>query len=244
METTLIELLNSNTRLDSIFFDKDSHTYTYKNGEKFKGVTGWIGEYKKPFDREKISKGVAYKTGRSQEDVLAEWDDTLATSQDYGNGVHDAIENLVNIGTWDDTYDRELTNFMTIMKDYGLTPIRCELTVYNEDIRRASNVDLLCMRDDEIVVLDFKTPAKGIKFDAYKDQKMLYPINILPDASYYHYSLQLDIYAYWLEEKYNLPVASDHWILYIREDQAEMIITADVREQTLKLHEWENSKLK
>jgi ATP-dependent exoDNAse (exonuclease V) beta subunit len=231
-------------RLADIAFDKDAHIYTYKNGTKFKGVTGWIGEYKKPFERDKMSKAVAYRTGRTQEEVLDEWDTNLAASQVYGNGVHDAIEQLILTGAYDDTYGQELDNFLLTMTQYDLTPVACELTVYNEDINRASNIDLLCTRGDEIVVVDFKTPEKGIKFEAYKNQKMLYPINILDDCSFIHYSLQLDIYAYWLEQKYGMNVASDKWILYLRADQAEMYISADVREQTLKLHEWELSKQK
>ena len=239
-----IEQFLVDPRHNDILFDKDAHIYTYKDGTKFKGVTGWIGEYKTPFERDKISKGVAYRTGRTQEEVLAEWDTNLATSQVYGNGVHDAIEQLILTGAYDETYGKELDNFLLTMTQYDLTPVACEMTVFNDEIKRASNIDLLCTRGDEIVIVDFKTPEKGIKFEAYKNQKMLYPINILDDCSFVHYSLQLDIYAYWLEKKYDMNVASDKWILYLREDQAEMYITADVREQTLKLHQWELSKQK
>lgn len=234
--------LISNKRRDLISFDKDRHEYTYRDGRKFKGVTGWIGEFKNPFDKEGASLGVARKEGISQAEVLARWDEQLRVSQDYGNGVHDAIEHMIATGEIDPKFSVELENVLDALDQFDLTPIACEYTVYNEDVERASNIDLICDRDGQVVLVDFKTPEKGIKFEAYKNQKMLYPV-VLPDCSYYHYSLQLDIYAYWLETKYGMDVAPDRYLMYLREDDVKMYLTADVREQTLKMHEW-HSKTK
>lgn len=234
---TMKHNLISNSRRDLISFDKERHEYTYRDGRKFKGVTGWISDFKNPFDKEGASLGVARKEGISQAEVLARWDEQLRVSQDYGNGVHDSIEQMIATGEINPVYSVELENVLYALDHNDLTPIACEYTVYNEDVERASNIDLICERDGQIVLLDFKTPEKGIKFEAYKNQKMQYPV-VLPDCSYYHYSLQLDIYAYWLESKYGMNVATDKYLLYLRGEEVKMYLTADVREQTLQMHAW------
>lgn len=46
---------------------------------------------------------------------------------------------------------------------------------------------------------DFKTNKKGIEMKAFRNQKMLYPLDNLPNCNYWIYSLQLSVYAFILE---------------------------------------------
>ncbi len=71
----------------------------------------------------------------------------------------------------------------------------------------AGQPDLL-MRDTEgnIVVVDWKR-SKGIRFE--NDRGALkYPLQHLPDANYWLYALQLNVYRYILESEYGMAVSS------------------------------------
>lgn len=206
-----------NHRLNKhISFNKEAHTYHYKD-EQFSGVTGWIGSYCKPFDREKMSKVVAYKEGKTQQEVLDLWQ----YLNEYGNEVHDIIEYYINNGLESERV--ELALFKECCKEYNLTPIAGEFVIYDKSIKKASPVDILAIRDGKLVVVDLKTMYKPIKYKAYRDKKMIHPLNQLPDTAYYKYSLQTSIYQKWLSDIYKVPVDDTAYVFHIHEDTYEVI---------------------
>ena len=75
------------------------------------------------------------------------------------------------------------------------------------ELRIAGQADLVIVDGNEFSVLDFKT-SKEIKKNGFFDQKkkkkakMHYPLNNLDDTNYWHYTLQLSLYA-WIIEKNN-----------------------------------------
>jgi hypothetical protein len=91
---TMQQILNHPRNRD-IFYEPKSHTYWYQLEEQYDGITKWIGRYKNPFDRQGISMAVARRDGKTQKEVLKEWDNKRDTSAEYGNFVHDAIERWV-----------------------------------------------------------------------------------------------------------------------------------------------------
>lgn len=224
---TAQKLLNHPNR-NFIKFDPIKHEYFYnkygdfrksKDTEKWNGITSIIGEYKQPFDREGISKGVAYRDGRTQDDVLAEWDKKRDDAIDYGNSVHDALDVLINNGEYREEHTDEIEGVLKILEDLELTPVCGEYVIFDDEIKRASPIDLICLdRFDRLVALDYKTPAKGIEFNGYKDTKMLYPLYNYPDSNYYHYSLQLNIYKDFMD-RWGLNFSQESYILYVREKE-------------------------
>lgn len=227
----------------SIKFDKDKHKYWYADNplefnKEFKGVTSLIGDYKNPFERDRISKFVAMREGVSQEEVLDQWDETRDNAIEYGNLIHDSIEIMDETGEINEKCETELANYAKECRLYGLESVASEWVVYDEDIERASAVDKLFYRADDgkYVLADMKTPEKGIKYEAYKNQKMLYPLRNLPDSSYWHYSLQLTIYRRWLKDKYDIDVADDSYLIYIRDNVCEFILTANLDKEVEALY--------
>jgi hypothetical protein len=236
----LKEKLLSNPRNQFIEFDRVKHEYYYTKGKRqqFHGVTSWIGQYKNPFDRMGKSANTARKLGISQQEVLEMWDDNNKGAIDYGNSVHDAVEEYFTHGLVNETYETEIDNADRILELYGIEVIACEFVVYDETVKRASPIDIVGYRasSNEIVVVDTKTPEKGIKYEGYNGQKMLYPFRYLDDCSYNHYSMQTTVYRKWLKELYNLPVAEDAYLLYLRGDAVEMIPTVDMTEEIQELY--------
>ena len=52
---------------------------------------------------------------------------------------------------------------------------------------------------DEVHIKDYKT-SKSIDFEAFMDNKMLEPVQELPDTNYSKFTLQLSLYGWMLEE--------------------------------------------
>jgi hypothetical protein len=222
-----------------IVFDPEQHVYFYNLTEKFDGVTGWISKYKQPFNREAISMAVARRDGKSQDQVLSEWDDKRDTSAAYGNFAHNAIERWVN-GQRRLKGQKEYIDLVKpVLEAEGLRPISAEFVVYDEDIERASPIDLLCVRETtgKLVVVDIKTYEKGVEWQGYKDAMLLYPLHHLPDANFYHTSLQTGLYVKWLKEKYECEVEDEGYILHLRPPQCSLVKCVNTQKEVELMYE-------
>lgn len=102
--------------------------------------------------------------------------------------------------------------------------IYSEIGAYLIDYLISGTIDILCIRDTDFVILDWKTNRKGLQFEAgyfEKDKttipqqetnkyivtkdKMNPPIQHMPDCNGTHYTLQLSIYALMVELILNIP---------------------------------------
>ena len=67
--------------------------------------------------------------------------------------------------------------------------------------------DIVIKNGDEVIIGDWKTNAE-IKTKGYFDKKtkktqcMRFPLNKIPDVNFYHYSLQLSLYMWLLQQQY------------------------------------------
>ena len=90
-----------------------------------------------------------------------------------------------------------------------------EIGVYNIDLLVSGLVDLLAVKGNKFIIIDWKTNKSDIKFESGYFEKdnmnritskfiatnkyMYYPINLIPDSVGHKYSLQLSTYAYLIE---------------------------------------------
>lgn len=107
--------------------------------------------------------------------------------------------------------------------DKGYT-IYSEIGAYLIDYLVSGTIDVLCVRSDNFVILDWKTNREGLKFESGyykkdkssvpnqltdvwipKDQRMLPPLAQLPDCNGFHYTMQLSLYAYMTEYILGIP---------------------------------------
>lgn len=234
----LKQQIEQHERNEFISFDADVHTYTYSCGtrnENFGGVTSWFSKYFQPFDAEKIAGFIAYRDGISVDEVFDSWD----MARGYGNYLDTLIGGYINEGKYKQM--PEVQFFIQAMKEKNLTPLKSEWVIYDEDINRASAIDVICSNEnDELVVVDLKSMEKEIKKEGYKGATMSYPLNNLQDAKFYKQSLQVSTYQHWLNNKYGLPVADEGYVLRIRPDFYEWIQTENLEEEIIKLYEFEN----
>ena len=70
----------------------------------------------------------------------------------------------------------------------------------------AGQIDVLVKDGNDIHILDYKTNAKGMEMNSYFDRKkkkakmMYYPLSNIEDCMFQHYTLQLSLYAWMLQQ--------------------------------------------
>lgn len=117
----------------------------------------------------------------------------------------------------------EIYRVFQFYTDRGYT-IYSEIGMFLIDYLISGTIDILCIRDNDFVILDWKTNRNGLQFESgyYKKDKttkpaqltnqwvskkeyMLPPLNYLPNCNGYHYSMQLSMYAKGVELILGIP---------------------------------------
>lgn len=102
--------------------------------------------------------------------------------------------------------------------------IYSEIAVFDPELLISGTIDILCYKPTDFVILDWKTNRDGLKFESgyfKKDKtripnqltnewvrnnnKMLPPLNHLPECNGSHYTMQLSNYALLTERILNIP---------------------------------------
>jgi ATP-dependent exoDNAse (exonuclease V) beta subunit len=182
----------------SVILDHETHTYTNTDtGEKYTSVTTLIGNYKKPFDKDKWSKYVAQRDGLTQKEVLDKWSDITVTAQNRGTNVHLVMENFIKFNKIEKGYEELVDSF--IKKTNGVilpnSKILSEELLYNHEYKLAGTADLIIENNNFFHIMDFKTNKKFNFINKYNDY-FYEPIDYLPQCEFTTYTIQMSIYAY------------------------------------------------
>lgn len=211
-----------------IRFVEKTHQYFDPQNKEYRSVSKLIQTIKPKFDREEISLRMAQKKAReegipveqAQGIILAEWDRKRDSSSDWGNFIHNGIEDYLNTGTTHKDLlpiGKQIASF--IAPFYKYYP---EAILYDSEFGIAGQTDLTVVRqrtkNSVVDFYDYKTnEQKGIYYDSilrHQDGKikkhinkfLLEPLSHLEDCNYNHYALQLSIYAYMAERTFGIKV--------------------------------------
>lgn len=129
----------------------------------------------------------------------------------------------------------EIYNVFNYYTNAGYT-IYSEIGAFLIDYLTSGCIDVLCLREDQFVIGDWKTNRGGLKFEAgyYKKDKtqrptqetdfwvskkefLLPPVNHLPHCNGSIYNLQLSKYAFMVEQILGIPCAG-LWLAHIDSD--------------------------
>lgn len=118
---------------------------------------------------------------------------------------------------------KEIYDVFDYYTNAGYT-IYSEIGVFDPELLISGTIDILCIKDDQFVILDWKTNRDGLKFESgyYKKDKttipnqltnkwvrkydkMLPPLNHLDECNGSHYTMQLSIYARLVERILEIP---------------------------------------
>jgi hypothetical protein len=98
--------------------------------------------------------------------------------------------------------------FINFVKDHPhLKPYRTEWVVFNEDIKISGSIDMVYENPDgTLSIYDWKRSKSISRINTFNKFALTPCICHLPDSNFWHYALQLNMYKYILESKYNKTV--------------------------------------
>ena len=200
-------------------FDKDFWS-AYKALEKLIPKEYWAAEKKSLLNSKTINKEILslYSISedtfnKTQQDILDEWDKKNKESCDRGTKIHAQLENQYYKHPKNITLQKYgIGGKFECKKDYNELDLNCgvypEYLIYytskDNILRVAGQIDLLIKNGNEIYIIDYKTNTSidlksGFDTKTKKNATMQYPLNNLMDCNYYHYTLQLSMYAYMVQ---------------------------------------------
>jgi len=196
----------------TLLFSEPDHRYYWDEQPdvKLTSVSTLIGMYHEKFDSELRSKKYAEKHNMSQEEVLQMWEDKKVKSQIKGTLYHKKKEDelLSKQGVFRHPEVEGVKQALDITElKPGIYP---ELIVYHPKYNIVGTADYVeIFPDNSFILKDWKT-SKKLDFEGFpvwnpktyrrEPKKMFAPLNHLSDCNGTHYTLQLSIYSYLLEE--------------------------------------------
>lgn len=206
--------LNKHARDDSIVFYKEPHEYHVNDKKMKKSVTKLVHDCFPEFNKEKIAKNIVHKQFNKQDsqyyqmtenDILEKWEANKNEACDAGTFLHESIELYYNDCEFVNT-TKEFTFFENFEKDHAnLKAYRTEWEIYYEEKSIAGSVDMVFQNQDgTFSIYDWKRSKKIEKSNRFEFG--LNDFDHLPNTNFWHYSLQLNIYKFILEMKYDFVI--------------------------------------
>ena len=219
---------NRHPRDLQIEFDEPTHRYTVNGScEGWSSCTGFLHAFFPHFDPDATIRKMMSSPkwteskyyGMTAEEIKNQWSASgkeasgsgtlmhLAIEQHH-NGAHDLIDPEVK-------KTKEWEYFLNYWKDCGddLEPYRTEWEVWSEEHKLAGSIDMVYRRksDGKFVIYDWKR-SKEIK-TANDFETGYAPLDHLPHCNYWHYTLQLNVYKWFLETFYGLEIADLYLVI-------------------------------
>ena len=206
-------------RENLITFDEKEHVYTFRGVRVPRSVTGLLHAYTQEFVpqlalavmRPEKREELAACGAVTDDEILARWRINGEVQRARGQLLHYHAEQTLNGREVEEPHSPELMQACCLINSFlpahGLRPFRTEVCLHHEGLRVAGQADLICIDgDSRLVVCDWKR-SREIRVDnPFRSLKE--PLQNLPDCNYWHYALQLNLYAYIIEDQYGYEVGS------------------------------------
>lgn len=187
-------------------------------------VTGLVKQYFPKFDADHILDAVdasrkpfwarskRYK-GMTKAQIKAQWSKHGKESRDKGTALHKAIENYYLLQLWSiekevkpSDQSKEWLQFTDYARKCTDEPFNVEWVVYSDQAHGiVGTIDMVYLKQAEgkklvLKLVDWKR-TKAIKM--WAQDAGTGPCACVPNANFFHYSLQLNVYKYILENFYD-----------------------------------------
>ncbi len=229
--------MNPHPRDQCIVFDEGPHIYTVNGDSGFTSVTTWLHSHFERFDSDKIAQGIVQRGcpvgskyhGMSKAEIIKSWKDNGAEASAAGTRLHENIERFYNGVPVDkearDSPDYRLFDAFLGSCPVSLTPYRTEWMVWDAERRLAGSIDMVFVNDDgELSIYDWKR-CKDIRKHAFQGKTSSTEcISHIPDSNYWHYALQLNVYAWLLENNYGKTVKDLQLVVLHPRQQCPLVL--------------------
>jgi len=219
----------NNISSNNIFLEKENHIYQLNDDPnfEFKSVTTFVGDFFEKFDAPAVASKLTVSHPKykhmTAEELLAVW----KKKSEYGTFVHEEIEFYINDKT-PPTDDRSIraVKWLNGYKMQSTYELLSEKIIYSKELNLAGTIDLLMydQKSDSYIIIDWKTSSK-IDTSSYRHKTGNHDITRnLEDCNFNHYSLQLSLYRYILENYYGLKV-NNQMIVHITDTDCRGYMT-------------------
>lgn len=207
---------NSHERDAHLQFFEDTHTYLLNGKKVTTSVTTFVKKSFNEFDADLVIKKMmsgrnwtsSKYYGKNEDEIKQIWETNRIQASTLGTKLHKSIELFYNQETITDIQgiEKEFNMFKQFYNDHKhLIPYRTEWEVYDEHIDIAGSIDMVYKnKDGTIDIFDWKRSKEITKENRWDTGK--FPVHHLPDSNFWHYSLQLNMYKYILENNYGKTV--------------------------------------
>lgn len=243
--TTLLSIINPDIKDNNLLFNEEEHKYIIKNKIlKLVSVTQFIQYFFNEFSSSKAIKQIRKSPnyiqskyfGVSDSEIMKQWLDIKKEAIDKGINMHRDIEKFFNKELCIHEM-KHINHFSEWYNDIGqhIEPYRTEWKIYDEDIKIAGCIDFVSKNNDETFdIYDWKRSKRINLTNIW--EKGLYVCNILDNCNYNHYSIQLNMYKYILENKYDKKIKNMYLvILHPNNDNYVLMKINDMSEQIKKM---------
>ncbi len=234
-------------------YDQTQRSYVL-NGKKLRSVSSLIGDLKPIFDKEAVSKKVALKEGKSQEDVLKAWEEKANLGRDKGEKLHNYITSKITSEEDDlvailEDKTQPMQAFDKIWKKLQ-QQCQAELVAQEYEVNDieygvTGRLDALFKftigNKETFHLLDWKT-GKFRSENRY--EKLLDPFSEFDNAEFITYSIQISLYRLMLERAMNKKFdggasdckIGDSYLVHLSDEgEARVHKALDLR---IKIHDW------
>jgi len=212
---TYLAKKNPHERDSHITFDEGPHIYTIDGCSDYTSVTTWNHSHFPHFNPDaiidKMMKSKKWSDSRyfgmSKQEIKDLWKKNGNEASSAGTKMHYDIECFYNNETVNND-STEYEYFLRFHRIIGSTmrPYRTEWMVWDEDLKLAGSIDMIFENPDgTLQIYDWKR-CKEIKKLNRWESATTECISHLPNANFWHYSLQLNTYKWLIEKKYGKSV--------------------------------------
>tara|TARA_B100000700_G_C14834555_1_gene756167 strand:+ start:90 stop:809 length:720 start_codon:yes stop_codon:yes gene_type:complete len=210
IEPQITKLLNSKISLRST-----DHKYVLDSNKKIKFIsaTEIVDKQFPKFNPIEVSRRLTTKVPKYQHLTAAQLREEWKKKRDYGSKVHKEIENsiLYNTPPSINVSKKAIKWLKSVYKDYELLT---EVIIFDTHLKVAGTIDLVVVdkKNNSCILIDWKTTEK-LTFNGFAGKTgITNATKDLQDSKYDHYCLQLSIYRFLLEERWNINVDKSYII--------------------------------
>lgn len=211
----------------------DSVNHLYKLAENpdfdFTSSTQFISQFFEKFEPEIVAEKLVSQIPRYQNYTVQELLDEWNQASEFGKKIHNQIEAFIkNKETPNESRAINAINWLTNEYNNSNCKLYSEVVIYSTEIKIAGTIDLLVFNPDtkNYTIIDWKTSKKipTTSFNNKTGTKQS-TSNIL-DSKFNHYSMQLSLYKYILENFYDLKI-NNLKIAHLIDEQCKILIAED-----------------
>lgn len=183
--------------------------HVYKLDDKtYTSVTTLVHQCFEVFNADKILekmriKGTKYD-GMTKEEIKEMWNQNALEAQQQGTRMHAVIERYYKNEevTSDEWALPEMQQFKAFTEMNALTPYGVEWRIYIEEFQLAGTIDFVALNEDGTLdMYDWKRAKQMDVHNSYNKYSSI--VHHIPDTNFGHYTVQLNLYKYMIEQKYN-----------------------------------------